>query len=94
MASHGIGLDQRHVMLLADLMTYRFVRIHVYWLDFFYKHILNDLLIHFLAYFLREKEFKKDSKKLSRSTKLTLRFFSYIQEMEFLKSFGVFYTID
>lgn len=24
MASHGIGLDQRHVMLLADVMTYRF----------------------------------------------------------------------
>ena len=23
MASHGIGLDVRHVMLLADLMTYK-----------------------------------------------------------------------
>lgn len=23
MESHGIGLDRRHVMLLADLMTYR-----------------------------------------------------------------------
>lgn len=24
MESHGIGLDRRHVMLLADLMTYRY----------------------------------------------------------------------
>lgn len=25
MEAHGIGLDRRHVMLLADVMTYRWV---------------------------------------------------------------------
>ena len=32
MKSHGMSIDARHVMLLADLMTYKVTSIHVHYL--------------------------------------------------------------
>ena len=32
MKSHGMSIDARHVMLLADLMTYKVTSIHIHYL--------------------------------------------------------------
>ena len=45
MKSHGMSIDARHVMLLADLMTYKVTSIHIHFL-------FIDSLVHFSLYLL------------------------------------------
>ena len=45
MKSHGMSIDARHVMLLADLMTYKVTSIHIHYL-------FIDSVVHVYFFFL------------------------------------------
>ena len=57
MKSHGMSIDARHVMLLADLMTYKVTSIHIHYLfmhsvEHFGLYLLGPPLLQTLHVYL------------------------------------------
>ena len=67
MKSHGMSIDARHVMLLADLMTYKVTSIHIHYLfidsvEHFGLYLLGPPLIQTLHGYLFWKGVRGSSK--------------------------------